>query len=60
MPIDTTNGGVFVRKMQVTTTLDEEIVKELEKTRDETGIPISRLIDMKLKGYKIVKIDSEE
>lgn len=60
MPKGAGNRGIFMRKTQVITHLDEKMVKELEKTRDETGLPISRLIDLKLKGYKIVKIDPEE
>ena len=60
MPKGAGNRGIFMRKTQVTTHLDEKTVKEFEKIRDETGLPISRLINLKLKGYKIVKIDSEE
>lgn len=44
-------------KKQVTVQLDEEKIKEMEKIRDETGMPISRLIDLKLRGYSIVKKD---
>lgn len=35
--------------------LDKDLVKEMEKIRDETGFPISRQINLKLKGYKIIK-----
>ena len=47
-------------KTQVIANIDEEMAKELEKIRDETGIPISRLINLRMKGYKIVKINQEE
>jgi len=43
------------RKRQITFTLDEELVKEMEKVREETGLPISTQIELKLKGYKVVK-----
>ncbi len=42
-------------KRQIIAQLDEETVKQFEKIRDETGVSISRQIDMKLRGYKIVK-----
>ena len=35
--------------------IDEDTFKEMQKIRDETGLPISRQIDLKMKGYKIVK-----
>lgn len=42
-------------KRQLTTQIDEELLKEMEKIRDETGLPISRQIVLEIKGYKIVK-----
>lgn len=42
-------------KRQICVQLDEDIAKSMEKIRDETGIPISRQIELKLKGFKIVK-----
>jgi len=35
--------------------IDKDLLKEMEKVRDETGLPISRLLDLKSKGYKIIK-----
>ena len=35
--------------------LDKDLVKEMEKIRDETGLPISRQVNLRLKGYKIIK-----
>jgi len=43
-------------KKQVTATLDEKLIKEMEKIRDETGLAISTQIELKLKGYKVVKV----
>lgn len=43
-------------KRQLSILLDEELVKELERIRDETGLPISKIIELKLKGYEIVKV----
>lgn len=42
-------------KRQVSTQVNEELLKEMEKIRDETGLPISRQMNLKLKGYKIIK-----
>lgn len=46
----------MVGKRQLSILLDEELVKELERIRDETGLPISKIIELKLKGYEIVKV----
>ncbi len=42
-------------KRQVCILLDEEEYKKLAKLRDETGLPLSKIIELKLKGYEIVK-----
>lgn len=44
-------------KRQVCVQLDEDVAKLMEEIRDQTGIPISRQIELKLKGFKIVKDD---
>ena len=44
-----------MKKRQVTFTLDEEMVKEMERIREETGVSVSTQIELKLKGYKIIK-----
>ncbi len=46
-------------KRQICVQLDEDIAKQMEDIRDKTGIPISRQIELKLKGFKIVKDDDE-
>lgn len=48
------NGSELMTKRQISFLMDKELVKEFEKIRDETGIPVSRQIELKLKGYKIV------
>ncbi|MCZ7397103.1 MAG: hypothetical protein O8C59_01150 [Candidatus Methanoperedens sp.] len=42
-------------KRQICVQVDEEVAKKMEVIRDETGIPISRQIELKLKGFKIIK-----
>jgi len=37
--------------------IDEDIVKEMERIRDKTGLPISRQVELRIKGYKIQKIE---
>lgn len=44
-----------MRGRQLTVQIDEEILKGMEKIRDKTGLPISRQIDLRIKGYKIIK-----
>ena len=43
-------------KGKVIAQIDKDLLKEMEKVRDETGLPISRLLDLKSKGYKIIKV----
>ncbi len=43
------------KKRQVCLMMDEDEVQAMEKIRERTGLPVSRQIEMKLKGYKIVK-----
>lgn len=42
-------------KKQVCILLEEEEYRKLVKLREETGLPISKIIELKLKGYEIVK-----
>jgi len=42
-------------KRQVCFRIEESIVKDMEKIRKETGVPISKQIELKLKGYTISK-----
>ncbi len=43
------------KKRQISLSLDEEEIQDMERIREETGLPVSRQIEMKLKGFKIVK-----
>ena len=42
-------------KRQIRVQVDEEIVRKMEEIRDKTGIPVSRQIELRLKGFKIVE-----
>lgn len=42
-------------KRQICIQVDEEIAQKMEDIRDKTGIPVSRQIELKLKGFKIVE-----
>lgn len=44
-----------MKKRQVITQVDEEDYEKMKGIRDETGLPISRQMELKLRGYKIVK-----
>jgi len=47
------------KKKQVCIRMDESIVKEMERVRDETGVPLSQQVELKLKGYKLCKENEE-
>jgi len=42
-------------KRQICIQVDEDIAKEMEEIRYKTDIPVSRQIELKLKGFKIVE-----
>ncbi len=42
-------------KRQICVQVDEEVARKMEDIRDKTGIPVSRQIELKLKGFKIVE-----
>jgi len=42
-------------KRQVCFRISESIVKEMEEIREKTGVPVSLQIELRLKGYEIVK-----
>ena len=46
---------VKYKRVKVCVTLPKEIVDEFIKIKDETGIPISKQIELKLKGLEISK-----
>jgi len=48
-----------VAKKQVCFMIDEEDIKKMEEIRETTGVPVSRQIELTLKGYKIVKEKDE-
>ena len=47
----------MMAKRQICFTIEEDIVKKMEKIRDTTGIPVSKQIELSLKGYKIEKVE---
>lgn len=44
-----------MRKRQICDQVDAKVAKNMEKIRDKTGIPVSRQIDLYLKGFEIVE-----
>jgi len=42
-------------KRQVCFRIDKSIIKEMEEIREKTGVPVSQQIELKIKGYEIVK-----
>ncbi len=43
------------KKRQVCFTLDEELIREMEEIREKTGVSVSTQIELKLRGYEIIK-----
>ena len=39
-------------KRQICVQVDENVAKRMEDIRNQTGIPVSRQIELKLKGFK--------
>lgn len=48
-------GDMMSKKRQVCFTIEEDLVKQMEEVRVKTGIPVSKQIEMRLKGYEITK-----
>lgn len=42
------------RKRRVCCRINESIMQELEQLRDKTGLPVSKLIELRMKGFTIV------
>ena len=51
------NKVIKMVKRQVCFTIEEEVVKKMEDIRDTTGVPVSKQIELALKGYKIEKVE---
>jgi len=47
--------SILKLKRQVTTQIEEEEYKRMTEIRDQTGVTISRQMNLKLKGYKIMR-----
>ncbi|HLC01164.1 MAG TPA: hypothetical protein VJL33_07600 [Candidatus Bathyarchaeia archaeon] len=43
------------KKRQVCFRIEESLVKEMEYIRDQTGVPVSTQVEMRLKGFSIAR-----
>ena len=43
------------KKRQVCFRIEESLVKEMETIRDQTGVPVSTQVEMRLKGFSIAR-----
>lgn len=43
------------RKRQVCFRIEESIVKDMEHIRDQTGVPVSTQVEMRLKGFSVTR-----
>jgi hypothetical protein len=44
-----------VKKRQVCFRIEESLVKDMERIRDQTGVPVSTQVEMRLKGFSITR-----
>lgn len=42
---------------QVPITISKEELRELERLRDQTGLPVSRLLDLQRRGFEVKAIE---
>jgi len=47
-------------KRQLCLTVDQEVYAELERLRDETGLPLSSIAQLRMRGYDIRKMSEED
>ena len=43
------------KKRQVCFRIEESLVKEMQQIRDQTGVPVSTQVEMRLKGFSIAR-----
>jgi len=48
-----------MNKRQICFTIEEDVVHKMEEVRNKTGVPVSKQIELALKGYKIEKVGQE-
>lgn len=44
-----------MKKVQVITQLEEKVIKRLKDVREETDLSISQLINLRMKGWTIIR-----
>lgn len=50
----------MMNKIRICLSLDKTIVDELKAIQDKTGIPVSRQVEMRLRGFKVVPETEDE
>lgn len=48
------------KKRQLCFSLDEDLVKDMEKIRDKTGLSLSKQLELSIKGYEIKQKSKEK
>lgn len=48
-----------VKKRQVCFRIDGSLVKDMEQIRDQTGVPVSTQVEMRLRGFSITKAEKQ-
>jgi hypothetical protein len=46
-----------MEKRKICFTIPKDMAEEMEKVKKETGVPISKQIELGLKGYSVCKVD---
>jgi ribbon-helix-helix protein len=46
------------KKRRVCFRIEESMVKEMKQIRDETGVPVSKQVELRLKGFTLTRAQS--
>ncbi len=44
-----------IKKRQICFSIDNKIINEMEKVKEETGLSLSKQLELRLKGFEITK-----
>lgn len=47
----------MAEKQRVCLSLDKDTVKKMKDVKEETGLPLSKQVELKMKGYEVKKKD---
>jgi hypothetical protein len=48
-------GKKAAKRRQISFSLSEDLVEEIEKLAEDTGLSLNAIVNLRLKGYNVVK-----